>query len=220
MAAPTTTLPTERTAPARRRFSSKYTLWAVMGLATLFVFITTELFLAFDYPLYHPYRLALIQDRALLIPHAVFATIAFVSGPVQFSSRFRARHLQFHRILGRVYVFSVLIAATLAFMIERSPDRVRDDFFGVFVQISLWALCTLVAFITARNRQIAVHRQWMIRSYALTFTFIINRLLNLWPAYFNLTARQFGIWDLYVSIIMFVGCDLAFNARELTHRRA
>jgi uncharacterized membrane protein len=187
-----------------------------MGLAALFVFITTELFLAFDYPLYHPYRLQLFHDRALLIPHALFATVAFVAGPLQFSSRFRARHLQFHRILGRVYVFSVLIAATLAFFIEFG----REDFFGVFIQISLWALCTLVAFITARNRHIAVHRQWMIRSYALTFTFIINRLLNLWPAYFNLTARQFAIWDLYVSIIMFVGCDLAFNHRELTHRRA
>lgn len=219
MAAPTTTLPPAQTAPARR-FSSKHKLWLLMGLAALFVFITTDLFLAFDYPLYHPYRLALIHDRALLIPHAVFATVAFVSGPLQFSSRFRGRHLQIHRILGRVYVFSVLIAATTAFLIERSPDRVHDDFAGVIVQISLWVLCTLLAFITARNRQIAVHRQWMIRSYAITFTFIINRLLNLWPAYFNLTGPQFAWWDAYVCILMLVGCDLAFNYRELTTRRA
>lgn len=215
MAAPTTTLPPAPPAPSRR-LSRKHTLWLVMGLAALFVFITTELFLAFDYAPYHPYRVQLIADRALLIPHGIFATIAFVAGPLQFSSRLRARHLQFHRILGRVYVFSVLIAATCAFFI----DFGHDDFFGVFIQMSLWALCTIVAFITARNRHIAVHRQWMIRSYALTFTFIINRLLNLWPAYFNLTARQFAIWDLYVSIIMFVGCDIAFNWRELTHRRA
>jgi uncharacterized membrane protein len=215
MAAPTTTLPPPRITPPRRRLFSKYTLWAIMGLATLFVFITTELFLAFDYAPYHPYRLALIHDRALLIPHAIAATLAFVIGPVQFSSRLRARHLQLHRILGRTYVFSVLIAATCAFFIELG----RDDFFGVIVQISLWTLCTVVAFLTARNRQIAVHRQWMIRSYALTFTFIINRVLNLWPAYFNLTPRQFAIWDIYVCLIVFVGCDLAFNSRELTTTR-
>jgi uncharacterized membrane protein len=216
MAAPSTTLPPAPPAPARRRFTSKHTLWLIMGLAALFVFITTDLFLAFDYAPYHPYHLQLIADRALLIPHAIAATLAFVIGPVQFSSRLRARHLQLHRILGRTYVFSVLIAATCAFFIELG----RDDFFGVFVQISLWTLCTVVAFITARNRQIAVHRQWMIRSYALTFTFIINRVLNLWPAYFNLTPRQFAIWDIYVCLIVFVGCDLAFNSRELTHRRA
>ena len=215
MAAPTSTLPPARTTPARR-FSSKHTLWLIMGLTALFVFITTELFLAFDYAPYHPYRLQLIADRALLIPHATAATLAFVIGPLQFSSRLRARHLPLHRILGRTYVFSVLIAATCAFFIELG----REEFFGVFVQISLWTLCTVVAFITARNRQIAVHRQWMIRSYALTFTFIINRLLNLWPTYFNLTPRQFAIWDIYVCLIVFVGCDLVFNSREITHRRA
>jgi uncharacterized membrane protein len=215
MAAPTTALPPARTAPARR-FFSKHTLWAIMGLAALFVFITTELFLAFDYRLYHPYRLQLIADRALLIPHAIAGTLAFIIGPIQFSSRLRARHLQLHRILGRVYVFSVLTAATIAFFIELG----REEFFGVFVQISLWILCTVVAFLTARNRHIAVHRQWMIRSYAITFTFIANRLLNLWPTYFNLTPRHFAIWDIYICIIMLLGCDLAFNYREITTRRA
>jgi uncharacterized membrane protein len=219
MAAPTTTLPPAPPAPARRRLSSKHTLWLFMGLAALFVFITTELFLAFDYAPYHPYRLLLIHDRALLIPHAIAGTLAFIAGPIQFSSRFRARYLQFHRILGRTYVISVFTAATLALFIELS-DGHRPDFPGVFVQISLWVLCTLAAFITARNRQIAVHRQWMIRSYALTFTFILNRVLNLWPAYFNLSPTQFAWFDAYVCIIVLLGCDIAFNHRELTHRRA
>ncbi|HXS13428.1 MAG TPA: DUF2306 domain-containing protein [Acidobacteriaceae bacterium] len=219
MAAPTTTLPPAPPAPARRRFTSKHTLWLFMGLAALFVFITTELFLAFNYAPYHPYRLQLIHDRALLIPHAIAGTLAFVAGPIQFSSRLRARHLQFHRILGRVYVFSVFTAATFGFLIELSGGH-RPDFPGVIVQISLWVLCTLAAFITARNRQIAVHRQWMIRSYALTFTFILNRLLNLWPTYFNLSPTQFAWWDAYVCIIVLLGCDIAFNSRELTHRRA
>ena len=219
MSAPTTTLPPAPPAPARRRFTSKHTLWLFMGLAALFVFITSELFLVFDYAPYHPYRLQLIQDRALLIPHAIAGTLAFIAGPIQFSSRLRARHLQFHRILGRVYVFSVFIAATFGFIIELGTGH-RDDFPGVIVQISLWVLCTLAAFITARNRQIAVHRQWMIRSYAITFTFIVNRLLNLWPTFFNLTPTQFAWWDAYVCIIMLLGCDLAFNHRELTHRRA
>lgn len=218
MAAPTTTLPPAPPAPARRRFTSKHTLWLFMGLAALFVFITTELFLAFDYAPYHPYRLQLIHDRALLIPHALFGTVAFIAGPLQFSSRLRARHLKFHRILGRTYVFSVFTAATLAFFLTLNGRG--GDFPGVFVQISLWVLCTLAAFITARNRHIAVHRQWMIRSYAITFTFIVNRLLNLWPTFFNLTPTQFAWWDAYVCILMLVGCDLAFNHRELTHRRA
>ena len=117
MAAPSSTLPPARTAPSRR-LSPKHNLWLFMGLAALFVFITTDLFIAFDYPLYHPYRMHLLHDRALLIPHAIAGTVAFIAGPLQFSSRLRARHLKLHRILGRVYVFSVLSAATFAFFME------------------------------------------------------------------------------------------------------
>ncbi|HEY5381431.1 MAG TPA: DUF2306 domain-containing protein [Acidobacteriaceae bacterium] len=215
MAAPTSTLPPARTTPARR-LSSKHALWLLMGLAALFVFITTELFLLFDYPLYHAYRLILIHDRALLIPHAIAGTLAFVAGPLQFSSRLRARRLKLHRVLGRTYVFSVFTAATLGLIIEIG----RPELPGVVVQAGLWILCTLAAFLTARNRQISAHRQWMIRSYALTFTFFANRLLNLWPAYFNLTGTQFAFFDVYVSVLMLIACDLAFNSRELTHRRA
>jgi uncharacterized membrane protein len=215
MATPTTTLPPRSTSPLHR-WLSKYTLWAIMGAATLFVFVTTEIFLLADYRLYHSYRVQLIQDRALLIPHAIAGTLAFLAGPLQFSSRLRARYRQFHRVLGRIYVVSVLTAATFALFI----DFGREEVIGVAGQAALWILCTLAAFITARNRHIAIHRQWMIRSYAITFTFIVNRLLNLWPAYFNLTGRQFAFFDIYVCIVMLVGCDLAFSFRELTTRRS
>ena len=48
-----------------------------------------------------------------------------------------------------------------------------------------WIVCTTAAFITARNRHIVQHRQWMIRSYAVTFTFVSSRVLNLWPRYWS-----------------------------------
>src|SRR5579871_238924 len=85
----------------------KTILWVCIGLTTLFVFITSELFLAFDYPMYHAYRLQVIADRHLLIPHTLCGTIALLAGPLQFSTLFRQRHLKFHRTLGRIYVISV-----------------------------------------------------------------------------------------------------------------
>ena len=53
------------------------------------------------------------------------------------------------------------------------------------MQAAAWIVCTTAAFITARNRQFAQHRQWMIRSYAVTFTFVSSRVLNLWPRYWS-----------------------------------
>src|SRR5579863_10724728 len=84
----------------------KTILWVSLGLTTLFVFITSELLLITDYPMYHAYRLQVIADRGLLIPHTLCGLVALLSGPIQFSTRFRQRHLKFHRLLGRIYVIS------------------------------------------------------------------------------------------------------------------
>ena len=89
-------------APSTIRTRLKTVLWIFLGLTTLFVFITSEVFLAADYPMYHAYRLQVIADRALLIPHVLAGTLALLIGPINFSSRLRMRFLKFHRVLGRV----------------------------------------------------------------------------------------------------------------------
>jgi uncharacterized membrane protein len=196
------------------RWKTKYTLWLILGLAAFFVFITTELFLIADYPLYHQYRVHLIADRDLLFPHALFGAIALLSGPLQFSTRLRRRYLSFHRSLGRLYVVSVVSAAVLAMMISAG----RPLFAGTSVQASAWIICTLAAFLTARNRHIAQHRQWMVRSYAVTFTFIMLRILNIWPVYWNLpdaTNVVIIICTTFGSVLL---ADLGLNWRELAHR--
>src|SRR5215469_18289586 len=90
------------TSSASSRF--KMILWVSLGLTVLFVFITSELLLITDYPMYHTYRLQVIADRHLLIPHSLSGVTALLIGPVQFSSRFRKRNLKLHRVLGGVYV--------------------------------------------------------------------------------------------------------------------
>src|ERR1022692_1520337 len=99
-------------APSSRRSRYKTVLWIFLGLTALFVFITSEVLLVTDYPMYHAYRLQVIADRHLLIPHTLAGIFALLAGPLQFSSRLRTRHLKFHRVLGRIYVFCVFIGAS------------------------------------------------------------------------------------------------------------
>src|SRR5271167_4203585 len=101
--------PSRSRSKSRSRF--KTVLWISLGLTALFVFITSEVLLVSDYPMYHGYRLQVIADRHLLIPHTLCGVIALLAGPIQFSSRFRQGHLKFHRVLGRIYVVSVFIGA-------------------------------------------------------------------------------------------------------------
>ena len=202
-------------APPCSRWMTKYTLWLLLGLAAFFVFITNEVFLIADYPLYHQYRVHLIADRYLIFPHAVFGTLALLSGPVQFSTRLRRRYLSFHRILGRLYVLSVVSAAVLAMIISAGHPL----FAGTVVQASAWIICTLAAFLTARNRHIAQHRQWMVRSYAVTFTFITLRILSIWPVYWNLPDATNVVIIISTTFGSVLLADLGLNWRELGHLR-
>ena len=206
------TLP--RPSAACSRF--KTVLWISLGVTTLFVFITSEVLLVTDYPMYHAYRLQVIADRGLLLPHTLCGTFALIAGPLQFSTRFRQRHLQLHRILGRIYFVSVIVGAFTGIALAWG----RPGLPGTSVQGAAWIVCTTAAVIAARNRQIAVHRQWMARSYAVTFTFVSSRVLNLVPAYWSHLGdvlSAVGVIAFTLASILLV--DLGLNWHEFTTRR-
>ncbi len=195
----------------------KMVLWALLGLTVLFVLISSEALLLTDYPMYHAYRLQVIADRHLLIPHTLCGFVALLAGPLQFSSRFRRCHLKFHRRLGRIYVFSVFVGALTGIALATG----RPGLPGTSMQAAAWIVCTSAAFITARNRQIDQHRQWMARSYAVTFTFVSSRVLNLWPRYWSHLGDSLsavGVIAFTLASLFIV--ELGLNWRELTTRRA
>ena len=208
----TSTLPAP--GPAGSRF--KTVLWILLGLTTLFVFVTSEVLLVTDYPMYHAYRLQVIADRGLLIPHTLCGSFALLSGPLQFSSRFRQRHMKVHRVLGRMYFVSVILGAFTGIALAAGCPGLP----GTAMQGAAWIICTTAAVIAARNRQISIHRQWMARSYAVTFTFVSSRVLNLVPAYWSHLGdvlSAVGVIAFTLASILLV--DLGLNWHELTTRR-
>jgi hypothetical protein len=203
-------------APGTTRSRFKVALWVAIGLITLFVVITSEIFLVADYPMYHAYRLQVIADRHLLIPHTIAGSVALLAGPAQFSSRLRKRYLKFHRTLGLMYIASVFVGAATGVALAAG----RPGLPGTSMQAAAWIVCTTAAFIAARNRHIVQHRQWMARSYAVTFTFVSSRVLNLWPRYWAHLGDSFaavGVIAFTLASILIV--DLGLNWHELTTRR-
>ena len=204
-------------APSSVRSTFKTVLWISVGLTAFFVFITSEVLLVTDYPMYHAYRLQVIADRHLLIPHTLSGVIALLAGPIQFSSRLRQRYLGFHRVLGRIYVVCVFMGALTGIALAWG----RPGLPGTSMQAAAWIVCTTAALITARNRQIVQHRQWMIRSYAVTFTFVSSRVLNLWPRYWShLGDTLSAVGVIAFTLVSLLAVDLGLNWRAFTTRRA
>lgn len=210
----TTPPSTPRDAP--RRISPKFLFWIALFLMAVSVFIYTEL--PYAYP-GRPEHAHLVSIGWLIIPHFLGGLLALLTGPIQFSTRFRKRHLSLHRLIGRVYVFSVFTASFCAFLIELRIHYTLILLIANLLQTITWFLATLAALLTARNRHIQAHRQWMIRSYAITFTFILLRLPNPWPPWAHMGGNLFAL-GLVVSTFLAVFIpDLLFNWREYISRR-
>lgn len=143
-----------------------------------------------------------------------------LSGPIQFSSRVRAAYPRFHRILGRWYVCSVLVAAPLGSAITFIGPK--DLFFtiGVNIHATVWFITTLMAFLTARNRHIPEHRQWMVRSYVLTFSFVASRVISpLWGLFHMNNPHSYGLIDASLNVAYLLITDICLNWRQITTRR-
>jgi hypothetical protein len=115
-----------------------------------------------------------------------------------------------------MYFVSVLLGASTGIALAAG----RPGLPGTAMQGAAWIICTTAAVVAARNRQIAVHRQWMARSYAVTFTFVSSRVLNLVPAYWSHLGdvlSAVGVIAFTLASILLV--DLGLNWHELmTHR--
>lgn len=113
-----------------------------------------------------------------LLPHVTAGMVALFLGPLQFWSAFRARYARLHRWSGRTYVAGVALGATMAFgLVARMPSGGLAHASGLGALAVAWVVTTGMAFIAIRRGNIEQHRDWMIRSYVVTFAFVTYRLL-------------------------------------------
>jgi len=107
---------------------------------------------------------------APVVVHIVAAALYALLGAFQFSARLRRRRPGWHRTAGRVLVGAGLVVAVSALWLTLAyPGAPGGDL--------LWAIRLLVGsamaagivlgFTAIRRRDIAAHRAWMIRAYAL-----------------------------------------------------
>lgn len=126
------------------------------------------------------------RHRFLLLSHILTAMIACITGLFQFAGRLRDHWPQVHRTLGLIYVAAVVGSSIAAFPLalawDALPPEQRTLFYPMSFSFALlalvWPCATLTAFRHARNRIFGRHREWMLRSYSLTFAFVTVRLFS------------------------------------------
>ncbi|GAB7047555.1 hypothetical protein JCM9534A_26810 [Catenuloplanes indicus JCM 9534] len=114
-----------------------------------------------------------------LVIHAMPAGLALVIGPFQFVTPLRVRFPRAHRIAGRVYLISVLIASLAAVYSSVVTESGLTLQVAFFMLIAAWLYTGVMAYRTIRRGEVQLHRIWMVRNYALTFAAVTLRLYQL-----------------------------------------
>jgi uncharacterized membrane protein len=113
--------------------------------------------------------------RQWMLLHVVGGMVALLCGPLQLWSGLRGTAGRWHRWRGRLYATGVLAGCAGAFWIALT----RPAFPGLGVALTAlgaaWLATTLVAVVAIKRGDVEQHKQWMIRSYVVTFAFVTFR---------------------------------------------
>jgi uncharacterized membrane protein len=118
--------------------------------------------------------------RAGLIPHLIGGSLAITAGLVQLWLGLTNRVSRLHRVLGRVYAAGVLIGSIGGFYLALTIPGPLPYAAGLFTLCVAWVITTAMALYSIRTRRVEQHREWMLRSYTVTFAFVTYRLLSYW----------------------------------------
>lgn len=157
---------------------AKTVVGIVFALMTLLVLLTRERMLL-DAHSFLRQRYAPIPW--LMLAHGVPGALALLLGVFQFSSRLRRRHLQLHRVLGRIYVGCAVLSAPVAIVVSRALP-IPTLFMASLIQSFGWLVTIATALYCVRTGRIQQHREWMMRSYPFAAMFVVVRAILAIPA--------------------------------------
>jgi hypothetical protein len=134
-----------------------------------------------------------------LVGHLGGGTLALLLGPFQFSGWLRRRYVKAHRWMGRLYLCGVLVGSISALYMGLWVASSKA--FGVaLLYLALpWVVTSGMAYVSALRRQFAAHREWMIRSYVVTFAFVLFRLLEKLNVYGSLGGEMQSVMLVWLA---------------------
>lgn len=197
------------------KLNAKYVTFSAIALASIYVLYHNERFLIDGSdPAWQRYQ----AFKWWLLPHAVFGAIVLLFAPLQFSDRLRQRYTKVHRVMGRLYVVSVFVLAPLGAYIQYFQERMampRSFTVLAGVDAAMLMVTTGLAFLFAYKRKIALHRQWVTRSYAVALVFIAGRFVMGVTGWETLGVElvQAIIWSCLALSLVFA--DVSIHWREI-----
>jgi uncharacterized membrane protein len=150
------------------------------------------------------------QHVALTLVHIIPGALFLVLAALQFAPAIRTKHLDIHRWLGRILVVAAFVIGISALVmtytmnIGGANETAATTLFGI-----LFLLCVIKAYWHIRRKEVAQHREWMIRTFAIGLGIATTRpIVGMFFAFRKLTPHEF------FGIAFWLGFTTTFIAAE------
>ena len=155
----------------------RWTGWGMMSFLALLMALLASRYLTLDPATYFPQqRTVYMAHTAGLLAHIVGGITALLLGPLQFVPAVRNRWPRLHRTTGRIYLTGVALGGLGGLYMARLAYGGLPARAGFALLAVAWLTASAMAYLRIRQGDPRRHREWMIRSYALSFAAPMLRL--------------------------------------------
>lgn len=152
--------------------------WSTMAVLSLAMVLLASRYLSLDPEVFFPQQRAVyVANTVALIAHIGGGMLALLTGPLQFVRRLRKRAPAVHRWTGRLYLVGVGVGGLGGLAMARLAYGGPVARLGFAALAVAWLYATWMAYRRIRAGDVAAHRRWMVRSFAITFA---APMLRLW----------------------------------------
>jgi len=151
--------------------------------------------------------------------HVLGGTVMLFLGLANLFVGVTRRHFNHHKLLGRIYLIGGGVGAIAAILItgssaHKSPNVsvLTNVSISLLTLASAWLLAAGMAYRAVRNKRYDSHREWMIRSYVLAWSFVFCRLASRVPVVEDLGGGEAFIWLSWVGPL--IVCEVALQWRR------
>jgi len=133
------------------------------------------------------------RHPVLLFVHIIPGTLFMILAPLQFVPKIRSRYLKFHRYSGRLLVvFGLTIGVTALFMSFKMAIGGVNETTATVVFASIFLFSLIKSFYHILRSEVALHREWMIRMFAIGFAIATVRpIVGMFFALSRLSPHEF-----------------------------
>mgnify|MGYP003684328173 CR=1 FL=1 len=198
--------------------------WAILTLGSVFLFFITASYLNFcsecnfllkkQDVVYNPFW------RTAFYFHITGGMLAIITGPLQFVKAFRKRFMKVHRVIGKIYIAAILFLAGptglfMAFYAEGGTFSI----IGFLFMSTLWLTTTYLAYESIRKKDFVAHRDWMVRSFALSLAAVTLRtcvpILTYYLGFDAETVITWSAWFSWVPNLIIAELLIRFFSKKL-----